>query len=616
MPGRPPRRTAVLAATLLAAGVAGGCSSKPYEPATLILRGGNVVTMDPGRSVAQALAVRGNVIVAVGTDREMDRWIGPSTQVVELDGQTVLPGFVDTHIHLPLGATRLGKCSMDNEALTAAEIVARAQACIATDPGGPSDWFEIENVNPAGLVMTRADLDQVSASRPIMAHGIDGHTAWANTPALAAAGITAATPDPVGGVIVRDAEGDPTGSLLDQAAALVTSVIPPLTAERWQALTSTALELARSKGITTVQDAWASPEVLDVYGALEQSGDLRMRVRADLMSDVVDDEAEYTRLLDLRDRFASHPLVRADGVKIFSDGVIEYPTQTAALMKPYRDLDGNVTTNYGNRYFDPAVLQAYVTRLDREGFRVNVHSIGDYTTHALLDAFEQARLVNGPADHRHQISHLQIVDPGDLARFGDLGVFANMQLFWALPDVYSIDALQPFIDPAEFDYMYPAGSLKAAGATIIGGSDWPVDALPGDPMANTALRSIFMGVTRTNPIPGDPHYGEVLLEKEQVDRDTMIAAYTINAARGIGMEDEIGSIESGKLADLVVFDQDITSVPIESLVFEVDVAATIFDGQYVYTRPAPAPLRAAKGAGGPGATRLFRTHAMCGHRHD
>jgi predicted amidohydrolase YtcJ len=617
-----------LAALALAAVGLSACSSgvgiQPQSQVR-VFKNGHIVTMDANRTVATALAIRGNTIIAVGSDADMDQFPALSTEVTDLQGQTVLPGFIDAHTHLVLGAGRLGQCSMDGVALTASEIVAAVvgpppQDGCDVSQGAAGEWFQIVNVNPAGLVATKADLDQISTTRPILMSGIDGHTGWVNTLGLATAGIDCNTPDPVGGEITRAGPppanctyGEPTGALKDAAQDLVTAVIPPPTMAETMAKTRIALDLARSKGVTTVQDAVATAEVMAVYEALEQDGSLKMRVRGDLHpgdNAIVDSNVIYGWFNDTRAHFANSQYIRADGVKIFSDGVIEYPTQTAAMIKPYLDIDGNVTTNYGGRYFDQATLEAYVARLDQDGFRVNVHSIGDFTTHAVLDAFQHARDVNGVTDNRHQISHVQIVDPADVPRFAELGVFPNMQMFWALPDVYSVDALQPFIDPGEYSYMYAAGSLTSAGATLIGGSDWPVDMFPGDPMPNTPLRATFMGVTRTNPVPGDPLYGEVLLPNEVVERDTMLAAYTINAAKGLKMEDQVGSIEVGKLADLAFFDVDVTSVDINELIWSVDVAATMFDGEFVYQRPAPvaskvaaAPVRA--------AAALSRSHAAC-----
>jgi len=571
-----------------------GCWDDRPEPASMVLRGGNVRTMDASGRTASAVAVRHGRIVAVGSDSELRDYIGSDTQVIELDGRTLLPGFIDGHVHPAMGGERLAQCSVDGVALAVDDIVAYALSdCLPNEPQPVPDgkWIEIVNVNPTNFVATAADLDRISASRPVALHGIDGHTEWVNSKALQLAGITAATEDPPGGQIERDAQGNPTGFLKDAAQGLVDSIIPPLSMDERVALAGQALDLLRSKGITSVQDAWASESLLDVYAALEDAGTLKMRVRAALMSDIVDDEAEYQRLIGLRAKYATHALIQADAVKIFSDGVIEYPTQTAAMIKPYLDGNGHATNNYGGRYFEQATLNAYVTRLDKEGFTIHTHSIGDYTTHAVLDALEAARAVNGAKDNRHQIAHLQIVDPSDFARFKTLDVAANMQLFWAMPDEYSIDAVEPFILPETHRYMYPAGSLTAAGTMLVGGSDWPVDAMPGDPMPNTPLSATQIGSTRIFPFPDTPYTGQTLHGEEVVSVSDMIAAYTINAAKALRMDGKVGSIEVGKLADFVVLGADpVTTSPDQ--VMGIEVAQTIFAGQVVYDASAAESAKA------------------------
>lgn len=621
---------AAAGALLALAGCLDWDSDRP-EPATLVLRGGQVRTMDADRRVVSAVAVRGNRIVAVGSDAEIGEYVGVHTQVVELNGRTVLPGFIDAHVHPALGGERLAQCSVGGESLSVEQMIEFAQTvCLAGEPQPVPEgkWLEIANVNPVNFVATAADLDRISSTRPVALHGIDGHTEWVNTRALQLAGITAETPDPPGGEIERDANGQPTGFLKDAAQGLVDSIIPPLTPDEKVALAADALAMLRAKGITTVQDAWVSEGTLDVYEALAAAGHLKMRVRASLMSEIVDHEAEYQRLLGLRAKYAAHPLIQADAVKIFSDGVIEYPTQTAAMIRPYLDGNGNATTNHGGRYFEQAVLNAYVTRLDKEGFTVHTHSIGDYTTRATLDAIQAARQANGAAGaeaNRHQITHLQIVDPADIPRFGALGVVANMQLFWAEPNEWSMDAVEPYLLPETHRYMYPAGSLRAAGATLVGASDWPVDALPDDPMPNTPLAAMQTGATRTNATPGSPYLGQVLHGEEVVPVADMLAAYTANAARALRLEAQVGSIEVGKRADMVVLGADPLQVP-PLEISQIAVLQTIFDGQVVHEAAAGAvdalTARARRSAetlqrltGRPVERRPLRDHTTHGHAH-
>ncbi|MEP6501818.1 MAG: amidohydrolase family protein [Betaproteobacteria bacterium] len=609
-------RTSLLAtavAIALAGAVASCGDQDSAQPATIVLRGGKVKTMDARRSVASAVAVRGDTIVAVGTDAAMRRYIGPDTRVIELAGHTVLPGFIDAHIHPIGGALRLNQCSAQGAALAIADVVVLARACLAADTGATADqWFEVVAINPAGFVASADDVDRISATRPVVLHGIDEHTMWVNHRGLQVAGITAATPDPAGGQIERDAHGEPTGFLKDSALQLVEGAIPALPLARRVTLAKQALDLVRSKGITSIQDAQVTDDVLAVYDALEAEGTLKLRVRADLANDVVDDETQYQRLIATRARYATHRLIRADAVKIFSDGVIEYPTQTAALIHPYLDANGQPTTNFGGRYFTQDLLNRYVARLGKEGFSINVHAIGDYTAHAVLDAFEYAKERNGDLDLRHQISHLQLVDPADFPRFAALGVYANMQLLWAQPDVYSMDAVQLFISAASHRTMYPANSLGLAGAVVVGGSDWPVDVLPDDPMPNQPLSATQVGVTRANSDPGDAAYfGTVLHAEEKVSRDTMLAAYTINAARALKQETTTGSLEVGKRADIAILDGDLDAVA-DDQIASVHVRTTIFDGGVVDEQAAAAAAvaRAARGVIRSG-THSPRNHTAC-----
>ena len=553
------------------------------EPATMVFTDGNVLTMNATRAVVQSVAIRGNQIVAVGSNLDTEPFIGTGTKVIHLYGKTLLPGFIDTHIHPVQGAERLGKCSADDVAQPVALIAAKVlKECVAKEKNAtPASWIEVVNVNPSNFVATAADLDKISLKRPVILLGTDGHTAWVNNVALKLSKITDATADPAGGQIERDVHGHATGFLKDDAQEFAIAAMPKLPLAQRTALSIKALELIRSKGITSVQDAWVGPEEMEVYTALEKSNKLHMRVRATLRSTITEDEAEFQRLIAIRTQYQNHPLIRADAVKIFSDGVIEFPTQTAAMIAPYGDGKGNLTANYGGRYFKEATLNNYVARLDKEGFTIHVHSIGDYTTHAALNAFEFAADKNGANDLRHQITHLQIVDPADYSRFAKLNVYADMQLFWAFPEEYSVEAVQPFIAPESFQHMYPAGSLKAAGAIIAGASDWPVDAAPGNPMPNTPLSSMQAGITRQNSNSASPYFGKVLSPYERVDIQTMLAAYTINAAKAMKQDQITGSIEVGKLADLVVLGRNPMTIAPEKLA-DIPVLTTIFDGAVLY----------------------------------
>ena len=573
-------RVAMAVFTAVMAG-SGACAAA--ETASLVFTDGNVITMNASRTIAQAVALSGNQIIAVGTNTDMQPYIDKTTKVIHLNGKTLLPGFLDAHVHAVDGAIDLAKCSVDDVKLTVTALVAKVlKECVSKEGNAPATrWIEVVKVNSAGFMATSADLDKISSRRPVVLESIDGHASWVNSVGLKLAKITDTTPNPAGGMIDRDARGHATGFLKDDAQNPVLALIPDLPLAQRMNLTVKAMDLFHSKGITSVQDAHTGPQQMEVYEALEKSNQLRMRVRATLWSTIGDDEAEYQRLNDIRAHFAGHPFLRADAVKIFTDGVAEYPTQTAAMMEPYLDVNGNPTTNYGGRYFQEDVLNRYVARLDKDGFTIHIHSIGDYTTHASLNAIQFARTANGVTDNRHQITHLQFVDPADYPRFKELDVYANMQLYWASPEVYSVDANKPYISAERFLHMYPAGSLKKAGAVIVGSSDWDVDALPGDPMPNTPLAAMQQAITRTNSTPDSSYFGQVLNADEDLDIDTMLAAYTINAAKAMKQEQTTGSIEVGKLADLVVLGRNPLTIASDKLA-EIPVTMTVFDGTIVY----------------------------------
>jgi predicted amidohydrolase YtcJ len=563
--------------------LAGQCVATTTEPATLVFTDGNVITMDATRTIAQAVAVRGNQIVAVGSNADIQAYIAKGTKVIHLNGKSLMPGFIDAHMHPVQGGQDLGKCSADDVSQPVAAIAAKViKECLPKEVAvTPNKWIEVVNVNPSNFVATLADLDKISSKRPVILEGIDGHTSWLNSVALKLTKISDATPDPQGGQIERDAKGHATGFLKDAAQEYVQHVMPKQPLAQRSAMAIKAFDLIRSKGITSVQDAYVGSDEFEVYEDLEKSKRLGIRVRATIRSTITDDEAEYQRLEGIRAHFEGHPLVRADAVKIFSDGVVEYPTQTAAMMEPYLDADGKPTTNYGGRYFKEEVLNNYVARLDKDGFTIHVHSIGDYTTHAALNAFAHAREANGANDQRHQITHLQFVDPADYPRFAQLNVYADMQLYWALPEEYTMEATKPYVNADSFLHMYPAASLKKAGAVIAGCSDWPVDALPGDPMPNTPLSAMQIAMTRTNPNKESKFYGQVLNADEAVDLDTMMAAYTINAAKAMKQDKTTGTIEVGKLADLVVLGRNpLTTAP--NKLSAIPVQFTIFDGAIAY----------------------------------
>jgi predicted amidohydrolase YtcJ len=561
----------VVPATVLIA-VTAAAETAAEPPADFVLLHGRIHTEDARRSVAQAIAVRGNAIIAVGTDQAVAALAGPRTRSVDLHGRVVLPGIIDAHTHPADGARDLGKCSLDDEMLSAAAVKGKVAACLRKKPSG--SWLEVEQVNPTGLTLTLKDLDSMLSSRPLFLYGSDGHSAWANSAALQAAHITASTKDPEGGRTERDAAGVPTGTLRDDAIDLVHDARPPQDLNHDAAQLARIFSAMRATGITSVQDASVDESLMQIYKRLYDQHRLDMRVRGCFRLKDLHTPAKILidQAIAFRSRWAIDPdFLRADAVKIFADGDIEYPSQTAALLEPYLDGHGRPTANRGPSYFTQDNLNRIVSGADAAGLTVHVHAIGDRAVRAALDAFAYSRQQNGTGDRRDQIAHLELVDPADFPRFKDLGVIANLQLQWAEQDPYTIGATQPYIGPERSRYLYPARSLRDVGALIAGGSDWNVSTF-------NAFEAMEHAITRAQARGKPP-----LLPEQSITIEDAVDAYTINAAFALNQERTTGSLEPGKRADLIVIDRDVFTIDPAEL-HSTRVLSTYLDGREVYSR--------------------------------
>jgi predicted amidohydrolase YtcJ len=546
-------------------------------PADLVLLHGKIYTEDAGRRVVQALAVRGNGIVAVGTDQAVASFIGPNTRKRDLGGRSVLPGIIDAHTHPAQSAQDLGKCSLDDKALRPAQIKTLVAACLKAQPGERSQWFEVVMVNPSALTLSLADLDSMLPDRPLLLSGSDGHTVWANSLALKASAIDAATQDPVGGRIERDAAGRATGTLRDVAAEIAFGAKPRPSLDVEAAQLDRALHSMRAVGLTSVQDAAVDDHTMQIYQRLYDTHRLNMRVRGSLWLKNLHEPAAdlIARASAFRTKWAIDPdFLRADAVKIFADGVIEYPSQTAALLEPYLDAAGHPTQNRGPSYFEQDNLNRIVTAADAAGLTVHIHAIGDRAVRSALDAIADARRHNGALDNRDQIAHLELVDAADFPRFKELAVIANFQLLWATRDQYIEQATVKYLGPQRSRFLYPARSLRDAGAIIVGGSDWGVSSF--DPFI-----AMEHAITRTDARGKPP-----LLPEQSLTLQNMLDAYTINAAAALKQERTTGSLEVGKRADFVVLDRDIFSIDAFDL-HHTKVTQTYLDGREVYAARLP-----------------------------
>lgn len=586
-------------------------AARPRRTARVIV-GGHVFTGTAQRG-AEAVAIGADGrIQAVGSSREIRRLADRRTDVVHARGGTVTAGFHDGHLHPLAAAEQAMHPSLGNVSMTLPDLQRTLQGFLddsdAEEPGGwlqVTDWSPV-GLLPAGTAAHRSTLDALDTARPIFIQGSDFHNAWVNSRALALAGIDRTTPDPSGGEIVRDGSGEPTGLLKDTAQDLVTAVIPPPSRRQLRQAYTDTLDYLLSLGITSFLDAAAGEESLRWYADLRRSGDLLQQVTPALRLSTAltkrpKQAAEW--LADLRRRYDDVPGLHVTTTKVFVDGVIEYPAQTAALLSPYLDEDGRPTKNRGDLYLSSQEYQRLAVVLDRAGWQLHSHAIGDRAVRVALDAYEAAVNANGRSArrHRHTIAHLQLVHPADYRRFAETGTLACMQLQWAVRNEWTLDALRPFIGEERFARMYPARSLERAGARLVGGSDWPVD--PIRPFNQVATA---MDRTMHEAVPRPLHAGEGLSRSSALAMHTRGSAFQLH-------EHGRGTVAPGKVADLVVVDRDLEASGPRAI-RGASVRTTLLGGQVVYdARAGAGRARAGIGAALAGAAAGRRApHSCCG----
>ncbi|MFI8792014.1 amidohydrolase [Streptomyces sp. NPDC055105] len=542
-------------------------------PADLVFTGGPVHTFSPARSRATSVAVRGERIVAVGHD-EVRQLVGPATEVVDLKGKLLIPGFQDAHAHPVGGGLELGQCDLSG-ATTLDEYRRRISAYAQAHPD--TEWITgggwSMEAFPGGLP-TAAELDALVPDRPAYLVNRDHHGAWVNSRALQAAGIDARTPDPADGRIERDADGAPTGMLQEGAANLIGRLLPPVTLEQRITGLLRAQALMHSLGVTAWQDALLGEHAnltdpTDAYLATAADGRLTARVVGSLWWDRSRGTEQIDELVARRTA-GTRGRLRCTTVKIMQDGVAE--NGTAALLGPYLDGCGCASDNSGISFVPPLDLQKYVTELDARGFQVHFHALGDRAVREALDAVEAARTANGRTDTRPHLAHLQVVHPDDIGRFRELGATANMQALWAAHEPQMDDLTIPFLGPERSAWQYPFGDLQRSGATLAAGSDWPVSS--PDP-----IEAIHVAVNRVLPdaAPGTP----VFLPEQRIGLDAALTAYTAGSAYVNHLDEVTGSITAGRLADLVVLDRDPFAAPTEEI-GATRVLETFVGGERVY----------------------------------
>lgn len=575
--------------------------ASPPPPADVVLKNGYVYTVDATQSVAQAVAVREGRIVYVGQDGGAQAYVGSQTRVIDLGGRMLMPGLVDGHIHPLQGGAETLKCSLEYLPLTVAQMRTRLQACLdASKDKEPGGWLEVvswdrQAMSTADRDPARADLDSLATQRPIVITSIDHHTHLVNSRALALAGITAATPNPAGGSIIKDALGQPTGILEDGASGLVSAVMPEATdADRAQHA-RIALDLLRRQGVTSFMSAISDEDDLKAFSTLARSGELTARPQFAMRfgtNDASEPAKAMAAIKAVADRYhkapaGAAPVISVRHVKLFMDGVLQAPAQTAGLLAPYKVNAGSHShphwvdgSSKGPLYLSDEGVKSVVLEAVRAGFDPHVHAIGDAAVRRSLDAFAHARQQLPGNAFRPAIAHAELVDPADYPRFKQLDAVPVMSFQWAQQAPYSVEAVKDPLGPERYARMEPEGSLFAAGAVIAYGSDWPVD-----PMAY--FYNLSVGVTRRGQ-PGHwasfgPAYAGRLNEDPLLTRATALRSITMNAAYQLRMDAELGSIEVGKLADMIVLDRSFMTAPEEQLGF-TEVMLTLVGGKVVWAK--------------------------------
>ena len=539
------------------------------QPADLVLTGGPVMTMGAVRRPAEAVAVKDGRITFVGSARDATSWVGPRTRRIDLAGRTLLPSFQDAHVHPAMAGVNLTRCPLHElpRQLDAYLEAIAAYATAAPDrPWVLGDGWYMEAF-PGGTP-TRQALDRVVPDRPAFFVNRDGHGAWVNSRALELAGIGHDTPDPADGRIERDAAGEPSGTLHEGAMELVRALLPETTTQEL----ADGIELAQAYlhrfGISGWQDAWVAPADMLAYRMVAERGRLTGRVVACQWWERERGAEQIDEMIERR-RTSSVGRLNAGTVKIMQDGVAE--NYTAAMLVPYLDADGRSTGNPGISFVEPEALKSHVTRLDAEGFQVHFHALGDRAVREALDAIEAARAANGPSDNRHHLAHLQVVDPADIPRFRTLGAAANMQPYWACHDAQMDDLTLPYLAPERAALQYPFRTIHRSGAVLVGGSDWSVS-------TPNVMAELEVAVSRVSPEQRDR---APFLPDEALDLPEALAAFTIGTAYINHLDEATGTIEVGKLADLVVLDRDIFA-PDAGPLGDVRVLLTLIEGQSVH----------------------------------
>ncbi|MRW86056.1 amidohydrolase family protein [Pseudoduganella sp. FT26W] len=566
------------------------------KPADTVYRNGYVYTVDARDSVQQALAVRGGRIVYVGDNDGAKALTGKKTEVIDLQGRMLMPGLIDGHMHPQSGGSRLLNCSLNYESLTMPQFQSRIQACIDRDKKSGADrwlvvvnWFQ-QGMLPDGVETTAGMLDVLKTDRPIIVRSSFGHSSLLNSKGVKVAKVERDTPDPAGGKITRDDKGNATGLLEDAAQDMAMNLLPPLTVAENLAASKAALAAMRQQGITSFLDAYTDPETMTAFTDLQKQGKLTARAHFAVLIDLdkgATPQSAVAELLKQQKQFDQGPTRVAPSMqvrhaKLFMDGVISAPAFTGAMLEPYLvnkgtpekpDWQPGASTGPAS-YFSQDALRTTLKELARAHIDPHIHVDGDRAVRESLDAIEALRATPEGKRVRPALAHDEIVDPADYPRFARLDVTPVLSFQWGKPAPDTLGALKDYMGPQRYATVEPQALLLNAGARIAYGSDWPVDPLD-------EWFALKVGVTRTAAPDAGKEYAGRLTAQPGMPRAEVLRAITLNAAYTLRQETQTGSLEVGKLADMIVLDRNFFTIPAEDIA-NIKVLQTVVGGKIVY----------------------------------
>ena len=552
---------------LLLPGVSAQSSPAPAETVVVNAR---VYTVNAGQPWAEAVAISGGKVLAVGSTKEISAYRGSFTKVIDANGKLVLPGFVDCHIHFMEGSLGLTRVDL-NGTKSVAEIQKRVKEYSVAHP--EEKWIEgmgwtYPTFGPSALP-DKKFLDEVVPDRPVFLEAFDGHSSWANSKALEMAGITRETPDPPNGKIVRDEKGEATGALQESAGDLVARFAPKPTRDERLAALRLGMHEANKFGLVRVHSAGGDFQWLALYNELRQKQELSLRFYVAYFLDPPELTKGEIETIEQARRTYHDDWISGGAVKTMLDGVVE--AHTAAMLEPYSD----DPTKTGKLFWDPAKYKQAVTQLDGRGLQIFTHAIGDKAVRLALDAYQGAAEANHTHDMRPRVEHIETISAADIPRFGKLGVIASFQPLHAYPDEDTLGIWARNVGEERAQRAWVWHSIESTGGVLAFGSDWPVVTLNPWPGVQSALTR---KTTEGNP-PGG------FVPQERISLEDTIKAYTLGAAFAGHREKTEGSIEPGKLADLIVLDRDLFKIE-PSQVADTKVLLTMVGGRVVYQDPA------------------------------